>query len=164
MQLKHKIRDIIPEDRGKLLEILKKTGVFRKSEIDVALELIDIILERNNQRDYMIRIAEIDKIACGYVCFGPTPCTVATWDIYWMAVNPDLHGKGIGRTLLNEAERIIKENNGKLIVVETSSIEKYKNTRTFYENNGYNISARIPDFYDLNDDRIIYIKKIRFNK
>ena len=36
----------------------------------------------------------------GWICWGPTPCTLGTYDLYWMAVDPALQGSGIGTALV----------------------------------------------------------------
>lgn len=48
------IRPLILEDRARLLSMLVKTRVFNSDEIDVAMELIDIVLKDQNQKDYHI--------------------------------------------------------------------------------------------------------------
>ena len=58
--------------------------------------------------------------AVGWVCFGQTPCTVGTYDIYWIAVAPGMQGKGVGAALMAKAETLIAQQGGRLAVVETS--------------------------------------------
>jgi len=56
------IRPLVPKDRVRLHSMLIETRVFSQEEIDVAMELIDIVLKDENQNDYrsivwlMIRI------------------------------------------------------------------------------------------------------------
>src|SRR5574340_793102 len=67
----------------------------------------------------------------GWVCWGPTPCTLGTFDIYWIGVAPAWQGRGVGRALTAFAEQKIAERGGRLCVVETSSREAYAPTRHF---------------------------------
>jgi ribosomal protein S18 acetylase RimI-like enzyme len=138
--------------------------MFSSEEINVALELIDIYLFNKEQKDYLIYIAEnnVGELA-GYVCFGPTPATDGTYDLYWIAVSPAHQRKGIGKTLLNYVEHYIKKNKGRLIIIETSSRNDYQNTRKFYINNNYQLSAQIKDFYHPGDDRVIFTKYFLFH-
>jgi ribosomal protein S18 acetylase RimI-like enzyme len=94
----------------------------------------------------------------GYVCYGPTPATEGTYDLYWIAVAPQIQGQGIGRDLLNYVETAVQMKHGHLIIIETSSQEKYWPTRNFYLRNGYTIAAQIKDFYRPGDDRVIFVK------
>jgi D-alanine-D-alanine ligase len=98
------------------------------------------------------------SVPVGWVCWGPTPCTLGTFDIYWIGVAPAWQGRGIGRALTDFAEQAIAERGGRLFVVETSSRETYTPTRRFYETLGYREASRIPDFYGPGDDKVIFLK------
>jgi ribosomal protein S18 acetylase RimI-like enzyme len=151
---------MIEEDKAAIVKILQATREFTSTEVKVALELIDLYLEREISSDYHILITEIDNISFGYICFGPTPLTEGTWDIYWIAVNPEMKRQGIGRRLLTEAEKSISKAMGRLILVETSSKPDYEKTRKFYESCDYEIIACIPDFYIPGDDKIVFQKRL----
>lgn len=159
-------RKMLPGDRAAIYEILQQTDMFNQPEIDVAMELIDTFLFNKEQKDYIIYVATTnhDEIA-GYVCYGPTPATDGTYDIYWIAVAPNLQNKGIGRKLLRLAEDEIVKQKGRMIVIETSSQAKYLPTQQFYQKNKYALEARIKDFYRIGDDRLIFVKRfIHHNK
>jgi ribosomal protein S18 acetylase RimI-like enzyme len=93
------------------------------------------------------------------VCFGATPCTLGTFDIYWIAVDPAYQRHHIGSKLLAFSESEIKKQQGRLIVIETSGSEKYLPTRGFYERNGYILAADVKEFYAPGDDKWIFTKK-----
>lgn len=156
-----KIRKMIAQDRDVIFEILEKTIMFTQAEIDVAMELIDIFLTNKQQKDYIIYIAENErKEVVGYVCYGPTPATEGTFDLYWIAVSPKMQGKGIGKELLIFTEQEVLRQNGRLIIIETSSQPKYTPTQQFYLKNNYQVEARIKDFYSPGDDRLIFVKRL----
>ena len=157
----YSIRPMLGEDRSAIIDIVQKTGMFSPAEIEIAVELIDTWLDKPEQKDYIIFSAHKNGQAAGYVCFGPTPGTQGTWDLYWIAVAPSLQGFGIGAQLQSAAEKEIQEKGGRLVVIETSSTEKYLPTRAFYEKKGYTIEARIRDFYRPGDDKLIYVKKLQ---
>ena len=75
-----------------------------------------------------------------------------------MAVDPALHGAGIGTALLDAMERRLA-GAARLIVVETAGRADYAPTRAFYEARGYRAAARIPDFYEPGDDQVVYVKE-----
>jgi ribosomal protein S18 acetylase RimI-like enzyme len=152
---------MLTDDKAGLLSILKNTPEFKPIELEVAEELIDNYLAHGISSGYHIQIAEDDGNVVGYVCFGETPCTVGTWDIYWIAVDKEKRGKSIGKTLSEVAEDAIKQADGRLIIIETSSIALYENTRKFYLARGYEEVARIPNFYAIGDDKIILQKKLK---
>jgi ribosomal protein S18 acetylase RimI-like enzyme len=151
---------MLAEDKAGLIAILQKTPEFKPIEITVAEELIDNYLTHGISSGYYIQIAEDDGQVAGYVCFGETPCTTGTWDIYWIAVDREKRRRSIGKTLSEAAEQAIKEANGRLIIIETSSIPMYENTRKFYLGRGYEVVAQIRDFYAIGDDKLILQKKL----
>ncbi len=152
------IREIKSTDRAEILQILSDTQMFTTAEIRVAMELIDTALTKPNQTDYLIFVAINGQKLAGYVCYGPTPATEGTFDLYWIAVAPQIQGKGIGTDLLDYVETAVQAQHGHLIIIETSSQEKYLPTRNFYLKNGYAIAAQIKDFYRRGDDRVIFVK------
>jgi ribosomal protein S18 acetylase RimI-like enzyme len=155
-----RIRKIVSGDRGKIHMILVDTGFFTAAEIDVAMELVDTFLTKPDQKDYFVYVAEEDGRIHGYMCFGPTPVAEGTYDLYWIAVNPASQNQGIGKKLLGFMEHEINRLRGRLIIIETSSQEKYEATQAFYLHNSYHLAAQIKDFYKPGDDRMIYTKYI----
>ena len=96
----------------------------------------------------------------GYVCFGPTPLTMGTFDLYWIAVEAGFQGHGFGQTLVRFAEDNVRKRRGRILLIETSSQESYGGTQRFYERAGYAVMARVADFYKPGDDKIIFGKRL----
>lgn len=154
-----RIRLTLREDYNSIIDILKRTGHFTGEEIEIADELLNSYFDLSLESGYWTFTA-VDEIVAGYVCYGPTPLTTGTYDIYWIAVDPDLQGRKIGTELLAFAEDDILKHKGRLITVYTSSQEKYSSTRIFYVKRGYQEGARIRDYYRPGDDLVIYVKQI----
>ena len=112
--------------------------------------------------DYELLGAFDDEHLVGYACFGPTPSTEGTWDLYWLAVDPAAQGQGVGRTLVRAVEDTLRSRGARLVVVETSSRADYENTRAFYRRTGYAEAARVRDFYAPADDRIILTTRLMY--
>jgi predicted N-acetyltransferase YhbS len=77
-----------------------------------------------------------------------------------MAVSREKQGQGIGSALMKSAEKEIVRAKGRLAIIETSSTPLYEKTRHFHLSQGYEIVARIPDFYAPGDDKLILQKRL----
>jgi ribosomal protein S18 acetylase RimI-like enzyme len=124
-----------------------------------ALELIDAALQPNN-RDYQILVAAREGKVVGYCCYGPTPMTEGTFDLYWIASDPQVRGQGVGAALVSAMEGDLRRRKGRLIRVETSAMEAYGPTRGFYAAMQYKEEARFRDFYKPGEDLIILAKRL----
>ncbi len=154
-----KIRSMTKNDKQAIMKILQATPEFNPSEVTVAEEVIDSYLDDPERSGYHIAIAKVNSITSGYICYGPTPLTDGTWDLYWAAVRPDKQGQGIGSALIEYTEGEISKAHGRMVIIETSSKSEYKKTRSFYMHHNYEITGRIPDFYAAGDDKIV-LKKV----
>jgi len=143
-----------------IMDLLQRTGVFTEDEAIVARELLEEAVHDAGETSYKSLTAVDDGRPVGYILFGETPVTIGAYDLYWMAVDPDVQGKGIGHKLVIEAERRIKEAGGRLIRVETSGAPEYVATRNFYDRIGYPEVSRVPDFYWPGNALHTYIKVI----
>jgi ribosomal protein S18 acetylase RimI-like enzyme len=156
-----KIRPLIEKDRTRLISMLRESRAFTLEEIEVASELIDIVLKDQNQKDYTVRcIVDDQDQPVGYICYGPTPMTQGTFDLYWIVVDPDHQGKGIGSKLLGFLENVVIEKGGRMILADTSTIPQYEKTQKFYLQNGFRETARVADYYYPGNDRITFCKRI----
>jgi ribosomal protein S18 acetylase RimI-like enzyme len=151
------LRPLSAADRRRIEEITRAVHVFRDDEVPVALEVFDGAVA--GSPDYIALGAVLDERLVGWICWGPTPCTLGTYDLYWMAVDPSAQGAGIGTALLREMESRLA-GSARLIVVETAGRPDYRPTRAFYEARGYRKAAVIPDFYAPDDDQVVYVKAL----
>ncbi len=147
-----------PSDRDAIRRIVEATGFFRPVEVDVAVELVDERLVKGEASGYEFVFAEVDGSVAGYTCYGPIACTLGSYDLYWIAVAPNWQGRGLGQALLRETERLIRQRAGRHIYIETSGRAQYAPTRAFYKRCGYEVAAVLPDFYDHDDDKVIWRK------
>ena len=152
------LRPVGRAQRAPLERLTRATGLFRPEEVALAVELLDESLAGDD--DYRFLGAYADDDLVGYACWGPTPGTQGTYDLYWIVVEPTWQGKGIGTQLLDAVEKALTADGCRLLVVETSSRADYAPTRTFYERRGYAQAARLPGYYAPDDDLVIYLKDL----
>jgi ribosomal protein S18 acetylase RimI-like enzyme len=152
------LRPVGRAQRARLERITAATGLFRPDEVAIAVELLDDALA--GDADYRFLGAYADDELAGYACWGPTPGTTGTYDLYWIVVDPPRQGNGIGTQLLGAVEQQLTTDDGRLVIVETSSRADYAPTRAFYERRGYARAATIPGYYAPGDDLVIYLKDL----
>ncbi len=152
------------DDRAPLVSLLRRIDVFNPEEVEVAIELIDEAIEDRPENDYeavvAVDLTQPEEAPLGYACFGPTPMTDRTYDLYWVAVDPAQQGKGLGAGLVRAVEALIAARGGLTLRVETSSKEAYGKTLAFYRRIDYVEGGCIPDFYSAGDDLLILYRRV----
>jgi len=155
-----RLRNLKPQDCPILERLLSRISIFGKDDEVFAMELIYHALGQADQKDYSFFIAvNDDDCPVGYTCYGPTPLTEGTFDLYWIVVDPTFSGQGIGTILMTAVEEEIRKMKGRMIIIETSSGQHYALTHKFYLKNGYQLAETIQDFYREGEDRVTYTKK-----
>lgn len=152
--------NLLADDPEKIYAAVSSTGFFNPEEIAIAAELAEETLIQGTESGYDFLIAELERNFAGYCCFGRIPCTINSYDLYWIVVDPSFQRRGIGRLLLAETESVIKTKGGCRIFIETSSKPRYNPTRKFYLRSGYIEEALLNDFYGPDDHKLIYSKYI----
>jgi GNAT superfamily N-acetyltransferase len=135
----------------------RAAGLFRDDEIPVALEVFDATAAGGDTYEGIG--AEADGTLVGWASWGPVPCTLGTWDLYWIVVDPDWQGAGIGGRMLDHLEQAVA-GRARLICVQTAGRPDYAATRAFYLRHEYQAVATIPDYYAPSDDLVTFVKVV----
>ncbi len=152
--------EVRPADALAVRRLVEATGFFHPEEIDIAQELVDERLAKGEASGYLFLFAEEGGELVGYSCYGIIPLTVASWDLYWIAVHPSRQGTGLGRRLLAATETRIREAGGTAAYAETSGRPQYEPTRAFYTRCGYDTAAVFDDFYAPGDAKYVFVKRV----
>lgn len=154
------IRVLRADDRALIEGILRSDATFVETEVKVALELVDDALG-SSACDYWFRVAEVGGEPGGYICFGPTPMTACTYDLYWIVTHAKARGQGVARALIEAMETELAQRGAHSQVrVETSQTEVYGAARKLYDRMGYPEVARFKNFYKEDDDLIVFYKSL----
>lgn len=164
-------QEVRPQDVEAVRAIVESTGFFYDFEVEVAVELVQERLSRGLASEYYFVFAdERAGNTVAYACFGPIPCTLGSFDLYWIAVDQRAQRQGLGGAVLREAERLMRSGLGstdggrlppaRCVYIETSSQAKYAPTRQFYDRCGYRLEATLRDYYAAGDDKLIYVKAL----
>jgi GNAT superfamily N-acetyltransferase len=141
-------------------DIIVSTKFFYDHEVEIAVELVEERLKEGESSGYYFVFAEQDGTTVAYSCFGSDIMSKTCWDLYWIATHNDYRGKGIGKKLLKETEKEAAKMGCVILIAETSGLPHYAPTRAFYENTGFDLEARIKDFYTMGDDKLFFTKRI----
>jgi GNAT superfamily N-acetyltransferase len=129
------------QDGQPIQSITANTSVFTLEEADCVAELWEEYRQHGAQiSGYYFVVESLDGHVRGYACYGPRSLTEGTYDLFWIAVDPEYRRAGV--------------------VVETSGLEKYAPTRHFYLATGYLLEATLKDFYKEGDDLVIFTKHL----
>jgi GNAT superfamily N-acetyltransferase len=157
----HRIRHHVePQDPRRVRRLVESTGFFSRAEINVAEELVVERITKGAPSGYHFVFVDVNGQTSGYACYGPVPMTASAFDLYWIVVAPESQGKGIGRLILLETERLIRQAGGAMVYAETSGRPQYESTRAFYERMGFRVASVLEDFYAPGDSKVTYVKML----
>jgi len=153
------LKEIKPEDRNKIEEILRSTEFFYEFEIQVALGLADETLANGHEETgyYWMKVTDGDGMVA-FANYAKNSFSTHSWDLYWIAVHHDYRNKKLGSILLKAIEDDVRVLGGKILWIETSGRPLYGPTENFYRRNGYDLQASLKDFYAPGDPKQVYSK------
>ena len=154
------IRPTTPEDSPVLIELARGTDVFKPIEIVALGEVLDDYHAEEQARGHVAVTYERDGRVLGFAYYAPSSMADRAWYLYWIAVTAAVQARGIGGELLGHAEADIRARDGRLFLIETSSLPHYDPTRRFYLKHGYEVGAVLRDFYADGDDLVIFRKRL----
>lgn len=147
-------------DGPQIREIAANAGVFSQEEIECVAAIWEEYVTLGPEGcGYYFIVARDGSRVMGFACYGPRDLTDGVFDLYWIAVDPNVRRGGVGRELLAASEEAVRKANGRMLIAETSGTPHYAATREFYTKMGYQIEATIKDFYAVGDDLAICVKR-----
>lgn len=158
------IRPSSPEDRDVILEMTKGTEVFYDHEVEALGEVLDDYQAINVEYDHRAMTLLDGDTIIGFAYYAPTAMTDRTWELWWIVISKERQGEGFGKLLLDAVESDVVVEQGRLMLIETSSLPHYLPTRHFYRKRGYRQVASIPDFYADGDDKLIFHKPMNVQR
>ena len=140
---------------------METVAVFNDEEVRCVQEIWEAYLSQGPAKSgYQIILYRDGGEVAGFACFGPHALTVGTFDLYWLAVDPQTQGRGIGQALIAATEQAVVTQHGRILIIETSNTPVYAPARRLYERCGYVQEATLHNFYSEGDDLIIYSKAL----
>lgn len=153
MRKNNYIRPVKPEDLPALKTVIDANQLFPSAMLD---EMISDYFSNENSNDFWLTYDDGKPIAIAYC--APEKLTEGTWNLYLIAVHSDCQGKGIGTSMLHYIEQRLADCGERILLVETSGLTSFERTREFYRKCGYEKEARIREFYQAGEDKIVFRK------
>ena len=149
------IRPVTPDDTDALKSVIDASGLFPAEMLD---DMIAGYLSGDVAAEFWLTIDAGGPLAIAY--YVPERMTQGTWNLLLIAVYPDHQGQGHGAALLRHIEQALAARGERLLLVETSGLPGFERTRAFYRKCGYDQEARIRDFYQAGEDKIVFRKML----
>ena len=140
-----------------VINLVKASGLF---DIEGINHINQSLAEYFAGNDALWFLAFDDETLVGVVYCTPEPMTEGTWNILMLLIAPSYQRQGHGQSLISHVEKTLEALGERLIIVETSSLDEFKQARSFYLKCGYVEEARIRNFYAANDDKIVFSKSL----
>ncbi|MDQ2812868.1 MAG: GNAT family N-acetyltransferase [Actinomycetota bacterium] len=156
------IRAAQAQDRAAIIDVVRASGLFSPDAPEALAEV------RTALDGFLTGVAAADRwlttdtgtsiAATAY--YAPERMTDGTWNLYLLAVHPDYQGQGRGAALVRHVEQDLRAAGARVLLIETSGVPGFAGQRAFYAALGYHEEARIRDFYESGDDKVIYWKAL----
>ena len=150
------IRPVTSQDLPALKVVIDANDLFSSDMLD---EMISDYLTNKDSNDYWFTYDDGKPIAIGYC--APERMTQGTWNLYLIAVHRDYQKSGRGASMLRHIEQRLAERGERILLVETSGLQSFEGTREFYRKCGYSQEARIREFYQAGEDKIVFRKLLK---
>ncbi|RNC87864.1 MAG: N-acetyltransferase [Winogradskyella sp.] len=150
------IRKIEKGDITELKKVLDSSELFPSYLLD---DMISDYLNNKNSTDIWFTTIRHGKPISIVYC-APERLTNGTYNLYAIAVHKDQQGNGVGKKMMEYIENTLRENGNRILIVETSGKAEFELTRDFYIKCNYIKQAVIPEFYEEDDDKVVFWKKL----
>jgi len=91
-------------------------------------------------------------------------CARDVWHLYFIGVLANQQGRGCGsailRACLKHVEQTLRSQGERILIIETSGLDGFELTRKFYDQHGYTVEARIRDYYQEGEYKVVFWKKL----
>ncbi len=170
------MRPVTSDDRQAVHRLALVNRMFEPEEMDGIDQLLSGYLDSSRPDDYWVVAVpqdadpngspdgSVDGAVLGAAYYAPEPFADRVWNLYFLAVDPDAHGRGVGTALtghVTEHLRAAGEDVARVLLVETSSTEAYRPARNFYLSRGFAEEARIRDYYGPGDDKVVFWRRVQ---
>jgi len=150
-------------DVERIKQLAIATEMFGLDEVGFFDELLAGFFDRSSADHRWLVAEDAEGCVVAAAHYAAEPFADRMWNLYFLAVAPDRHGRGLGGSLIEHVEHELRssgEGVARVLIVETSSTDQYARTRAFYRHHGFDEEARIRQFYGPDDDKVVFWKSL----
>lgn len=146
-------------DKPALLHVAESCGLFQTEELSELGGMVDAFLTGELEGHQWLTLREGNQVkAAAY--YAPETFADGVWNLYFIGVLSDQQGKGHGSAILRYVEQKLANQGQRILIIETSGLDGFELTRKFYDQHGYTLEARIRDYYQEGEDKVVFWKKL----
>lgn len=159
-QVQTTIRDVTQEDTEAIMHLSKAIGLFQPDELEELSRMLSAYFENSLNGQHKWLTDDEDGELIGVAYYAEEVFANGVFNLLLIGVHPDRQREGRGTQLLSYAEQELKAKGKRILLVETSSLESFEATRAFYRKNEYDEEARIREYYNPGEDKIVFRKTL----
>ena len=149
------IRALRRADLADIRHVLDTSGLFPS---DMLADMAEPFLNGEAPCSWLVALREGRTIAFAYC--KPEQMTEGTYNLLAIAVDSDHQRSGAGAALVRHLESVLRQGDGRLLLVETSTDSDQDGARAFYAKEGFTEEARIRDFYAPGQTKVVFWKQL----
>lgn len=150
------VRPLIPNDLPSLKSVIDRVGLFPS---DLLGGMVEGCLSGATPEEIWLTAETDGPVGLAYC--APERMTSGTWNVLLIAVDPDAQRRGVGKALMAHVEARLSAEGHRVLLVETSGLPAFEGARRFYgDRMGFDEEARIREFYDRGEDKVIFRKAL----
>ena len=149
------IRPLTSADLPFARRIIDATELFPSEMID---GMAAAYLDGGATAEFWLAGGQAEPLGIAYC--APERMTEGTWNLYLIAVDPHAQRQGLGAALVRAVEDRVLSLGGRVLLIETSGLDRFAPQRSFYIGAGYREEARIHEFYDAGEDKVVFWKRL----
>jgi ribosomal protein S18 acetylase RimI-like enzyme len=154
--MNEKIKAVTKSDIEGLKKVIDSSELFPSEYLD---EMISNYFNNPDTQDIWFTYIDNNKqVAVGYCV--PEKLTDGTYNLLAIGVSQDYQRKGVASEMMNYIEQLLKQKDGRILIIETSSDDAQIGARNFYQKIGYTQVAVIKDFWKEGEDKIVFWRKL----
>ena len=142
------------------LPLARRTRAFTERELAVLDEVLEDCLLKPEE-GYRFEGITQEGALSGFLIWGRTPMTEKGYDIYWIAVDPALQGKGLGKALMAKVEEAARRRPAAASSAWRPRAGRITGAKGTSGSCGFVEAGRIRDFYRAGDDLVTYVNTSR---